>query len=325
MASISVLMSVYNGEAYLVQALESLLYQSQPPLEIIVVDDGSRDRSPTLLANFVRQHAHIHLITQANRGLAAALNVAWDHASGGYLARLDADDVCHPQRLARQAALLDARPEIGLCATGVALVEHPRRVARPPTHPSSIRCELLFAPPFHHSSVMLRREAFADRRYNPGCRTAQDFEFWTRCDDIAMSATPAGLLYYRVHADQITQTHREQQLQTMRRVHQRQLARLGLTPTADELALHMAITRRVMDADTLPMATLWLERIWQANQDRGLYEREALWEVLTRRFYDLVKGHVAARPDLITWYKRQIFALGWSKRLKLWGRFALRH
>lgn len=113
---ISVLLPVRDAEATLYAALASTLASVGPSFEIVCVDDGSRDGSAALLADFMRRDARVRVLSRPARGIAAALNDALAAARGRLVARMDADDEMHPERLARQAALLAQRPDVALAS-----------------------------------------------------------------------------------------------------------------------------------------------------------------------------------------------------------------
>ena len=111
---ISCIVPVFNGERYLSEAVDSLLAQTYKSVEIIVVDDGSTDRTPQIVESFGKQ---IRSLRQVNGGPAAARNSGVRIARGDFIAFLDADDLWHPEKLARQINCLEVRPEIDLCVT----------------------------------------------------------------------------------------------------------------------------------------------------------------------------------------------------------------
>lgn len=113
---ISVIIPTYNHARFLAQAIESALAQTLPPVELIVVDDGSTDETAQVLARYA---GRIRVIRQQNSGVAAARNAGAALAAGDYLAFLDADDVWLPRKLERQMARLRAEPELGLVHCGV--------------------------------------------------------------------------------------------------------------------------------------------------------------------------------------------------------------
>ncbi len=109
---ISCIVPVFNGERYLAEALDSILAQTYRPLEVIVVDDGSTDGTAHIVAGYGER---ISYLRQANAGPGAARNRGLDAAAGAYVAFLDADDLWHKEKLARQMARFEARPELELC------------------------------------------------------------------------------------------------------------------------------------------------------------------------------------------------------------------
>jgi GT2 family glycosyltransferase len=111
---LSILLPVRDGAATLRAALDSTLASVGPSFEILCVDDGSRDGTAALLAEYARRDARVRVLARPARGIVAALNDALASARGRLVARMDADDEVHPERFAAQAALLAARPDVAL-------------------------------------------------------------------------------------------------------------------------------------------------------------------------------------------------------------------
>src|SRR5947207_1274318 len=105
-------MSVYNGENYLAEAIDSILNQTFKDFEFIVIDDGSSDTSLKIIKKYT--DPRIKLISRKNKGLVASLNEGLAKAKGDYIARQDADDVSLPQRLKKEVEYLDAHPKVAL-------------------------------------------------------------------------------------------------------------------------------------------------------------------------------------------------------------------
>jgi glycosyltransferase involved in cell wall biosynthesis len=125
-ATLSVVIAAYNAAATLPATLDSLLAQSRPADEIVVVDDGSRDTTSEVLQAYGDR---VRTVRQPNGGLAAARAVGVALARGDFIALLDADDLCHPERLARQAAVLEAHPQVWLCCSEFSAFDADGRVA----------------------------------------------------------------------------------------------------------------------------------------------------------------------------------------------------
>ena len=111
---ISCIVPVYNGERYLKEALDSILTQSYRPLEIIVVDDGSTDGTAEVVAGYGER---VRYVWQSNAGPWIARNLGLSATQGEFISFLDADDLWHAEKLARQMARFEARPELDLCVT----------------------------------------------------------------------------------------------------------------------------------------------------------------------------------------------------------------
>lgn len=203
---VSVLLPVRNGEPYFALALDSILAQQGVDFEVVVVDDGSSDGTAARLA--ACRDPRLRVLRREGGGLVAALNAALAAARGTYVARMDADDIALPGRLARQAALLDARPEVVMVHGSVDVIDqHGRRIGEVLAHEGSAaerRAELLWERdgfPIIHPSVMLRRTALAalgDYRDSP---CAEDHELWLRLLDCggAFAACADKVLLYRQH------------------------------------------------------------------------------------------------------------------------------
>lgn len=181
---VSVLMAVRDGAAYLGEALASLWAQSYSDFELIVVDDGSQDKTPTLL-DACGDRRLVRLRNDQPLGLAGALNRAIEIARGSYWARQDADDQSRPNRLAAQVAFLDRHPDVVLLGTGYDVVDpagRPVEIQRQPEGDLAIRWQMLFHNAFCHSSVMMRAATLrqCDLAYDRALGYAQDYDLWSR-------------------------------------------------------------------------------------------------------------------------------------------------
>jgi hypothetical protein len=183
--AISVIMSVYNGERYIHQAIDSILQQTFSDYEFIIINDGSTDRSEASIRDY--SDPRIRLVTQPeNTGLTRALNHALALAAGRCIARQDVDDVSLPERLDKQFAFLESHPDTVLVGTHAKAIDANNRAQATlqqfPTQDLALKWALLFNNQFIHSSVMFRTDAVRDRLkgYDENYPRAQDFELWSR-------------------------------------------------------------------------------------------------------------------------------------------------
>jgi len=202
---ISCIVPVFNGERYLSEAVDSLLAQTYKSVEIIVVDDGSTDRTPQIVESFGKQ---IRSLRQVNGGPAAARNSGVRIARGDFIAFLDADDLWHPEKLARQINCLEVRPEIDLCVTylqnfwspefkaqAVHFVNHP--LAKPMPGYFSLQ------------TLCVRRNVFdAIGLFNTELRVCEDVEWFLRAVERrkVILVSQDILTYRRLHESNISRT-----------------------------------------------------------------------------------------------------------------------
>ncbi|MEM7498305.1 MAG: glycosyltransferase [Pseudomonadota bacterium] len=208
---VSVVMPVYNGEAFLDEAVQSVLSQSFTNFEVIAVDDGSSDATPEILARHAAIDPRLRVHRQANSGIVGALNAGLALARGAYIARMDADDVCLPDRFARQVAHLDASPEtvlVGGLAETIDAEGRPLAVVSGGPHR---RTDLTSFPPrvavSLHPLIMVRREALARiGGYREGFAHAEDYDLYLRLAPLGAIDNPdMVMLRYRKHDGAISQ------------------------------------------------------------------------------------------------------------------------
>jgi glycosyltransferase involved in cell wall biosynthesis len=205
----TVLMPVRNGARWLAEAIESVLGQTLSDLELLVVDDGSTDATPTILAGYADRDSRVHVLRQEPEGLVAALNRGLAVARAPLVARLDADDAAAPQRLELQHRFLERRP--GVCLVGTwaqCLDEHGHLGAqlRPATDSDRLAQLLLQSNPFIHSSVIFRADVARDLGgYRPAFQAAEDYDLWLRISQVgAVANIGESLVRYRVHKSSVT-------------------------------------------------------------------------------------------------------------------------
>lgn len=297
---VTVLMPVYNATAYLKDAVASVLRQTYADFELLIIDDGSTDNGPVILETFT--DPRIRLIrNRNNQGLIATLNEGLEQATGqDYLARMDADDVCLPDRLERQVRFMDENPSVGLCGSWLeSFGTADPQLWSPPVDDAGIRCSLLFESVIYHPTVLFRKTLLDDAavRYAPDYPHAEDYELWTRLmDQFRFANIDQVLLRYRLHADSVGAREASTQQRSADRVRQHCLRRLGIDPTEAELALHSAIARwRVPPrGETLQQAHDWLVRLIETNRTTGVFPPDAFSLIVAQRWFQTCFNATAA-------------------------------
>jgi glycosyltransferase involved in cell wall biosynthesis len=232
---VSVLMPVHNAGVHLEPAVRSILAQSFSDFEFIVVDDASTDGSDRVLASFGDPRIRV-VRSETNLGVVGALNLGLDCCRGRYVARMDADDLSHPDRLSAQVAFMEDRPDVALCGTDIDILCELKTDRRTtswvvPGGSELLRFRMLFDNPFCHPTVMmrtalLRRHAF---RYDAQAPHAEEFDLWRRISEVAGIANlDRRLLTYRIHDSQVSQIHAVRQAAAVSEVKRR--ARQNMQP-----------------------------------------------------------------------------------------------
>lgn len=307
---ISVLLPVRDAEEHLAASLESLIHQSETRIEIIVIDDGSRDATPRLLAGMVARDPRIAVIRQPRDGLVAALNRGLALARAPLVARMDGDDIAHPERLARQAAFLAAHPDVAVVGSAIRVVDrrgHWLRDQAFPTEPAAVALALERANCLAHPSVMLRREmVLAVGGYRSAFVMAEDFDLWLRLSERhALANLPTPLLDYRDHHAQASWRHIEQRI-------------------LSELAAQAcARARRAGRPDPAPRTVVTGAHLHAMGMDGPCVARETAIRAIGAVREAMASGHreAAAAALQLAWRQRGLpWRLG-LRRLEVTGRF----
>jgi hypothetical protein len=278
---VSVVMSVHNGAEYLKAAIHSILTQSYEDFEFIIVNDGSTDGSGQMLAA-IRDPRVVSLCNSENIGLGRSLNRGISVARGEYVARMDADDVSYPDRLARQVSFMEGNPDIAYCG-GSAVLFHDdneidfSKIGHPMVQDRALfRIELLFGPGVVHPTVMFRKELFLARgmQYSD-LPYAQDYELWSRLVfELQGINMPDTLLFYRVHGKNAGSRVPNPGKLMMERIWKPFFLRLGLEASQEELEMHSHLCdlRIKPEWEMAKSVVAWAEKIEDNNQARPFFE-----------------------------------------------------
>ena len=238
-SAVSVLMSVYNGEKYLREAIESVLNQTFTNFEFLVINDGSTDRSGLLLEEYQKQDKRLRVSSQENKGVTKATNNLLRHAQGDYIAIMDADDVALPMRFEKQVQFLEQNSEYVVVGSKVLIIDPDGLPIRPFSEKTSH--EELDADHMAgkggaiiHPASMIRRRALESVGGYRDMAPAQDFDLFLRLAEIGKLANlPDMLLKYRMHSKSLGNSKRLKQQREAKAAVMEAHIRRGLAPPAN--------------------------------------------------------------------------------------------
>jgi glycosyltransferase involved in cell wall biosynthesis len=236
MTLVSVVMPCFNAADTLPEALESLTGQTLVDFELIAVDDGSSDATASILKEWAVMDARIRPIFQPHSGIVVALNNGWHACQSPLIARMDADDLAHPERLERQVAFLDMNPEIGVVACRVE--GYPQEEVRQGfmvyldwqnslLTDVDIRREMFVESPLAHPSVIIRQEWLSRVGGYQDHGWPEDYDLWLRLylAGARFAKLPDFLLHWREHPQRLTRQDSRYSLENFLRLKAHYLAR----------------------------------------------------------------------------------------------------
>jgi glycosyltransferase involved in cell wall biosynthesis len=234
--AISVILPVYNAARYVCNAVGSVLSQTYDDFELLAFDDGSTDGSLNILREFEAKDRRVRAFFRENRGLVQTLNELIGLARGRYLARMDADDICRPQRFEKQIAYLESHPECVAVGTGSLLIdpngrpicEHIYELTHDKIDEIHLSGEAISR--LCHPSTIMRKDAVVQiGLYREEFRLAEDLDLFLRLAEVGQLANiPDIMLEYRHHLDSVCYKHADEQGNVGRRAVEQARIRRGI-------------------------------------------------------------------------------------------------
>ena len=253
--AVSILMPVYNAAQFLRLAVASMQAQTFRDFELIAIDDGSTDNSKAILDRIAAADTRIRVISRPNTGIVGALNDGLAVARGEFIARMDADDVALPTRIATQLDYLRQHPDCIALGTSVQIVDSRSAVVDrydPPTSHDAIMAELLSGNggAIIHPTVIFRATALRTvNGYDPAFGKAEDLDLYLRLSPHGQfSNLPVLGLQYRHHVKSTNFKHRQTQLGLIARILERERSRRNLSPLPANQSGHSDLSPGLLHA-----------------------------------------------------------------------------
>ena len=291
MVKISVVAPVYNvALPFLTEAVESVLNQTFRDFEFIIVDDGASEECRNYLESLTDERVRI-IRNSENLGATKSLNIGFRAAQGKYIARMDADDVCKPERFQRQFDFMELHPNAIVCGTLVEFIGDFQGIGGeliPDMETYRIQTVFRNPGPFHPTAFFNRELLLRyNLTYDESLVFSQDYALYAkiaRLGDVFVLPEPS--LYYRVHSAQTTRTRRDEQIRCDQATQKKLLCELLGDVSDEELELHYRYsTKYYRDVKINEDVVKWCRRLIEANNRARIYDRRKF----ERRVYDVLE------------------------------------
>lgn len=288
-ALVTVLMPNYNNEAYLNEAIDSILSQSLTDFIFLIVDDGSTDRSVEIIQSY--SDPRIQLICkEKNSGIVDTLNLGLAHIHTRYFVRMDGDDTCHPQRLRILLDYMETHPETGVCGSHIQLFGSSTEIWKQELDTNKIKARMVYSNGVTHGPSIFRTDVLKNNGINYRNRHPymEDYDLFIRLKHITEFAHVDAVLYnYRLLYHNSTVKNRSSLLERYLNIYKDVLKELELDTNDEHLAAHAGLFGRTLPV--LPFKTYknWQNTLIQQNRKLKIYPQEALEAVLDEAWQKL--------------------------------------
>ena len=307
MPLVSVLMSNYKTPvSYLKKSIESILNQSTTDLEFVIVNDGSKDNSRQVIYEYAQIDSRIVVVeNEQNIGLPRSLNKGIEYCNGEYIARMDTDDICYPDRLEKQVAYMDAHPKCIVSGTWAdVFCEDENNIVKTwapkMCSQDEYRIRLMFssAPLIIHPTAIFRRELLNKNnlRYPEEIKYkyAEDYKMWTQCSACGeIGILEETVIKYRDENsdNRITVRHKKEMAQCGFEIQRDQLKKLDIELTQEMYNYNhqLLMGRKPYDINY----KRWMDLIIKQNAKNNAYSQSVLKKLLRERWYNIVYYGIA--------------------------------
>lgn len=340
---VSVLMPCYNAEEHVEQALNSILGQTYSNIEVIAINDCSKDNTGTILHSIAKKDNRVKVIeNEENLKLIRTLNKGISLCKGEYIARMDADDIALPQRLEKEVAFLEENRDHDIVSS-LFLAFHSDSPSKKTLHYNPLKHEdlrayMLFKSGICHPAVMIRKRVFSELglKFETDYLHVEDYAFWSKAiyeTKIANIGEP--LLLYRVHQQQVSSLHEDLQLENKKKVFKIHCQHLGLPQSDEDLDIYSSVAEAVPSTSSisyLEKCESLMLNIIKKNRERPFCNMSYLIDMMaihwlrlcansrlgisvlsTLKDSSLYKKECYSSRDIIILYFKCLFKIGYKK------------
>ncbi len=280
--TVSVVMAVHNGEDFIRETLNSIKAQTFTDFECIIINDFSTDSTSDILKEYESADPRFKVFeNEVNLKLAKSLNKGVELATGKYIVRMDADDICLENRFYKQVEFMDANPDVGVCyckfftlRDGEINIGSLGRKCDSET----IKAMFLFFNPVLHPGVMARAEVMKQYLYDPECTCTEDYDIWTRMVEggVKFSCVDEYLMLYRLHGNSITSTTKDKQMIEVKKIVSRFYKSAAFELNEEELDFFMTHIYFREKSDMNGLYDFY-QKLLNANREKKYFDEKAIF------------------------------------------------
>ncbi len=310
MRTLTVIMPVYNGEKYLEEAIESILNQSFTDFKLLVLDDNSSDSTPKILKAYQDKDSRVVVITKSkNIGPAKLRNEGFEIAQTEFIALMDADDIAMPTRFEKQLQVFRQHPEVGLCGSWFTIFGNKKEkiIKHSSTH-EALRVHFLSSCGIGNSTVMLRKAALGDFRFDSDFIVAEDYELWSKfIHHTTFYNIQESLVRYRWHQTNISQTRKQHEKDAERIIKKRQLQRFGIDFKESNLEAYInAVSlQRNLSPEHVKLAIEASKDLKERNRKTEYYDLNIFEKHINKVIIRTIRNASAFNKDFYAYIKRE--------------------
>lgn len=295
MKKLTVIMPVYNGEKYLVEAIESVLNQTFADFDLLVLNDNSSDSTSEILENFCKKDDRVKVITKLkNEGPANLRNEGIEKANSPLIALLDADDIALPTRFEKQIQVLEADNELALCGTWFTIFgDKKEKIIKHAVAHDDLKVQFLHSCGLGNSTVMFKKSAIKDLRFEHEYVPAEDYGLWS--EFIANSKfynIPESLVRYRWHPGNISQTKEENLRVAEIAIKKRQLTRLGIDQNSNTAIYYVnaVCLKRKLSFEDIKQTITASNELLEKNKTLNFYNQSVFQKHIERTILRTIRN-----------------------------------
>lgn len=266
---VTVVMPVKNVAPYVGDAIDSILNQSFTDFRFLIIDDFSSDLTPEIVNDRARRDKRIEFVEASQPGFVNCLNLGIQLNESPFIARMDGDDLAHPERFKRQFEFMQANTSIGVCGSWIRLFGEKEEVWHYREWDEHIKNLMLFKRSgFGHNVVMLRKEVYDKVRYEPEFEFCEDYRLWCKLaalTDVKFHNLQEVLIDYRIHSTQVIATKQKRQAHLREQILKDFMMDLGVKLSDQEFSL----LQLVREGNPLPTEEQWREAKALFHRIRG--------------------------------------------------------